>query len=303
MKTLFPHWVPRNISSIILALTYFLACAPLPGAEAVRSEDTLCVMTYNLRYASAVGPNAWPDRRPLMRQCITNVQPDVFGTQEGLYEQLKELHADLPAYNWIGLGRDGGSKGEFMAIFYRPERLDPKAFDHFWLSDTPNLIGSTTWGNSNRRMVTWVRFLDRKTGREFYLFNTHFDHEVQPAREKSAALLSNKIEELKTSLPVLVTGDFNAGMDNPAQAVLTDDGFLADTWTLAKQREGEGLGTFNSFKSVPENNTRIDWILARGKVEVDNTRIVTFSSNGRFPSDHCPLVACLRLPIALDSNK
>ncbi len=250
-------------------------------------------MTYNLRFAAPQGPNAWPERRPLMRECIAAVSPDIFGTQEGLYGQLKDIAVDLPAYDWIGLGREGGSKGEFMAVFFRKARFEPLAFDHFWLSDTPNVIGSSTWGNVNRRMVTWIRFLDRQSKREFYVFNTHFDHLIQLAREKSAALVRQRVEALDTNLPVILTGDFNVGRDNSAHEILVRDNFFADTWDLAKEREGEGLGTFNGFKQVPNDNRRIDWILARGQVQVEKEKIITFNKDGKFPSDHCPLVAWL----------
>jgi endonuclease/exonuclease/phosphatase family metal-dependent hydrolase len=265
------------------------------GQDAPKPAATLCVMTYNLRFASSTPPNSWPQRRPLMQECIRKVSPDLFGTQEGLYPQLKDIAADLPAYNWIGLGRDGGSKGEFMAIFYRTSRFDPLAFDHFWLSDTPEIIGSSTWGNSNRRMVTWVRFLDRDTNREFYLVNTHFDHQVQGAREKSAELIRKRVAALNTTLPVILTGDFNAAESNQAHEILLAQDFFTDTWQAARERRGEGLGTFNGFKAVPKNNTRIDWILTRGTVTVEAEEIVTFSRDGHFPSDHCPLVAWLRL--------
>ncbi len=281
-----------NAWLLVFALTLSALAAPAPT---LTNTDTLCVMTYNLRFASTNHPNPWSERRPLMRECIRSVSPDIIGTQEGLYPQLKDLAADLPEYEWIGLGRNGGSKGEFMAVFYRKSRLEPLAFDHFWLSDTPYVIGSSTWGNSNRRMVTWVKFLDHQTQHQFYLFNTHFDHQVQEAREKSAQLVRWQIEDLKTSLPIILTGDFNAGADNKAHHILTDDGFFADTWPLAKERRGEGLGTFNGFKAVPKNSVRIDWILVRGKVTVDAEEIVTFSRDGQFPSDHCPLVAWLRL--------
>lgn len=267
----------------------------LNAAAAGSTATPLCVMSYNLRYASATGPNAWPQRRPLMKECIEQISPDIIGTQEGLYQQLKDLASDLPGYAWIGLGRDGGSKGEFMAIFYRQSRLEPLAFDHFWLSDTPNVIGSSTWGNSNRRMVTWVRFLDRQTKREFYHVNTHFDHQVQAAREKSASLLREKAGQLQPALPVVLTGDFNADAQNKAHQILTAEDFFVDTWNSAKERLGEGLGTFNAFKAVPKDGIRIDWILTRGKVEAEKTQIVTFSKDGQFPSDHCPLVAWVRL--------
>ena len=252
-------------------------------------------MSYNLRYGSTSSPNAWPDRRPLMKELINQVSPDLMGTQEGLFQQLNDLASDLPAYSWIGTGRDGGTKGEFMAIFYRTARLEPMATNHFWLSDTPEIPASSTWGNSNRRMVTWVKFLDRHSAKEFYLFNTHFDHEVRLAREKSAELVRQRVAALNTSLPILLTGDFNAGSANRVYDLLVGDRFFSDTWFMAKERRGEGLGTFNRFRAVPKNNTRIDWILARGEIEVDAEEIITFSRDGHFPSDHCPLVAWLRL--------
>jgi endonuclease/exonuclease/phosphatase family metal-dependent hydrolase len=263
-------------------------------ANGTRRE--LTVMTYNLRYASSTGANAWPKRRPLMRECILGASPDVFGTQEGVYGQLKDLAADLPDYDWIGLGRDGGSKGEFMAVFFRKSRLEPMAIGHFWLSDTPEVTASSTWGNSNRRMVTWIRFRDLKTDQQFYLFNTHFDHEIQPAREKSAALVRQRMQELKTTLPILLIGDFNAAAGgNKAYQMLVNDGFLLDTWSMAREKRGDGLGTFNGFHEVPRSGVRIDWILCRGKVAVDTAEIVTFNRDGKFPSDHCPVVARLRL--------
>ena len=95
-----------------------------------------------------------------------------------------------------------------MAIFCERDRFEPMEYDHFWLSDTPNVIASTTWGNRNRRMVTWVRFLDRRAQRQFYFFDTHLDHEIQGAREKAAALIRERIQALKTDLPVILGGGF-----------------------------------------------------------------------------------------------
>jgi endonuclease/exonuclease/phosphatase family metal-dependent hydrolase len=263
---------------------------------------TLTVMTYNLKFASPKPPNAWPQRRPLMGELIRQIAPDVFGTQEGLYRQLEDLAADLPAYQWIGLGRDGGSRGEFMAVFYRQARLEALAFDHFWLSDTPEVIGSMTWGPKLPRMVTWVKFRDRQTKQEFVFVNTHFDHQVQAAREKSAELVRQRVAGFEPGLPVLLVGDFNAAAGkNQAYARLTGDQFFADTWAAARERVNDGIGTFNGFKATQKDGPRIDWILSRGKVAVDRIEIVTFSRGGQFPSDHCPLVAKVRLGAAAPS--
>jgi len=279
-----------------LAIVALLIGSTSAHADNSTNTASLCVMTYNLRYASPNPPNAWPTRRPLVREVIQSVAPDVLGTQEGVFGQLKDLASDLPEFDWIGLGREGGSKGEFMAVFFRKTRLEPLAFDHFWLSDTPDVIGSTTWGNSNRRMVTWIKFRDRATGGEFFLFNTHFDHQVQPAREKSAELVRQRVNALDTKLPVILIGDFNAAAEtNKAYQILTSEKFFADAWLSARERRGEGVGTFNDFKAAVPNGPRIDWILTRGEVAVDRAEILPFSRDGQFPSDHFPMIAWLRL--------
>jgi len=270
-------------------------------ASTVRAKGTteetnkLCVMTFNLRYASTNVPNAWTDRRPVMRDCLSKLAPDLIGTQEGLYQQLKDIEADLPGYAWLGTGRDGGSRGEFMAIFYRKERFDPIEYDHFWLSDTPNVIGSSTWGHSNRRMVTWIRFRDRANGREFYFWNTHLDHQVQPAREKAATLIRERVQALKTQLPLLLVGDFNAAAgQNKAYEILTQEEFFIDSWPNARERRNEGISTFHDFKG-PRAGPRIDWILLRGGgFETEAIEIATCSRNTQFPSDHFPVVAWLK---------
>ncbi len=174
------------------------------------TEQSLRVMSFNLRYASPKPPNEWPVRLPVVTQVITDEAPDVVGTQEGLYEQLKDIERGLPGYQWIGLGRDGGSRGEFMAVWYRPERLEPLAFDHFWLSDTPEVMGSSTWGNQNVRMVTWVRFRDLVTGQEFYFWNTHLDFS-DDLHARSLTLIQERMRALSPQLPLILTGDFNAG--------------------------------------------------------------------------------------------
>jgi endonuclease/exonuclease/phosphatase family metal-dependent hydrolase len=278
----------------------------LRAAEASTTATAipLTVATFNLRYASATPPNAWPQRRPVMKACIQSMAPDLFGTQEGLYAQLKDLAADLPDYEWIGTGRDGGSRGEFMAIFYKRARFEPLEFDHFWLSDTPSVIGSTTWGNTNRRMVTWVRFRDRQSGAEFYFWNTHLDHQIQPAREKAAALIQERIAALQTTLPILLVGDFNAvAGKNPAYDILVKDAGLTDTWEAARERRNGEFNSFHNFRGPQPGGQRIDWILVRGTADVTSSEIVTFQQDGQYPSDHFPILARLRLTSAAPAKR
>jgi endonuclease/exonuclease/phosphatase family metal-dependent hydrolase len=265
-------------------------------AGSARAEDgpSLTVMTYNLRYASDTPPNAWGARRPVAAAMVRELKPDLIGTQEGLYRQLVDLDADLPEYRWIGLGREGGSHGEYMAVFYRPERFEALEYDHFWLSDTPDRIGSASWGNQVRRMVTWVRFLDREANREFVFVNTHLDHQSQPSREKSAELILERLKKLEPKGPQILVADFNAAAGkNPVYDKLVNAEAFVDTWTVAK-KQGEALGTFHNYRGPQAGGGRIDWILLRGPWQVESSEVVTFSQDGQYPSDHFPVMARLR---------
>ncbi|MBC8243806.1 MAG: endonuclease/exonuclease/phosphatase family protein [Verrucomicrobia bacterium] len=253
-------------------------------------------MTYNIRFASNSKPNAWPDRLPPMAELIKKNNPDIIGTQEGKFYQLKELSSKIPEYTWLGTGRDGGSRGEFMAIFYKPDRFEVLEFDDFWLSDTPNVIASTSWGNELPRMVTWVRFLDRESKKEFYFWNTHFDHQSQNARENSSELIAKKVKALKTKLPVILVGDFNAtAFHNKAYKTLIGGGF-EDTLLTAKKALNTGWNTFNGFRQNKRGNNRIDWVLAtKGTVGVSEAEIVLYDNTKQYPSDHLPVTAVITL--------
>ncbi|MDX1933692.1 MAG: endonuclease/exonuclease/phosphatase family protein [Capsulimonadales bacterium] len=253
-------------------------------------------MSFNLRFASPDPPNAWPDRLPVMTALLRREMPDLIGTQEGYFSQLRDLEAGLPEYRWIGTGRDGGSRGEFMAIFYRPERFEPQEFDHFWLSDTPETVGSATWGNSNRRMVTWVRFRLRGTDTEFVFANTHFDF-ADPFHTNAGNLVLSRLRVFPPELPVLLVGDFNAAAEAPGlYSLLTGEEAFRDAYREASVREGpQGIATAHGYRS-PHPGNRIDWILLRGPVTARSAAILTdCGEDGQYPSDHFPVTARLDL--------
>lgn len=283
-----------RFSNTVQRLTLVLAVSALAilPAGASSAPSTVKVMTYNVQVAWNQPGHTWDLRRPMMQRLLEREAPDIIGTQEGLYAQVRDLAAALPGHDWIGVGRDGGSEGEFMAIFYRRERFEPVAFDHFWLSDTPELIGSATWGNRYRRMVTWVRLRERATGRELAVWNTHFDHEVETARVKSARLIRTRLAGTDPAVPLLLLGDFNCPAGNSAAFTeLTTGAGLTDTWTMARKRAQADLNTFHGHQAPRREGQRIDWILARGATAVAETAIVDYAEEGRAPSDHFPVTA------------
>ncbi|MER5450776.1 endonuclease/exonuclease/phosphatase family protein [Streptomyces sp. NPDC002764] len=281
---------PSSASS--LPLRARVRSAPARGRQGPRLQ----VMTFNLRFASAKEPHSWSDRRPVMRELLRRARPHVVGTQEGLYQQLRDIESDLGAhYDWIGTGREGGSRDESTAIYYDNRRLAPVEHYTYWLSDTPETIASNTWGAAFPRVVTWIRFRDLADGgREFYVCNTHFDHASQYARERSADLMTERIAALRYPLPVVVTGDFNAAAHkNPAYDRMMSTG-LVDAWDAAAERSPL-YATFHGYQGLKPDGDRIDWILTTAGVTVHRAVIDTFSAHGRYASDHLPVRVWLSL--------
>jgi endonuclease/exonuclease/phosphatase family metal-dependent hydrolase len=260
-------------------------------------------MTFNIRYGTAPdGDDAWPHRRELVLRVVRDFDPHVLGVQEALKFQLDAIEQELRQYGRIGVGRDdGGEAGEYSAILYDRRRLAPLDQGTFWLSDTPEVPGSTTWGNRITRIATWARFADRTSGANFYVFNTHFDHESQPSRERSALLVLERIAARPPPAePIVLMGDFNAGEDNPAfQTLLTfrrgasDATRFVDTFR-AVHPSVTNVGTFHGFRGAA-GGAKIDAILVSPEWAALDAAIVRTSENGRYPSDHFPVTATLRL--------
>ena len=196
-----------------------LCLGALPSAVAqVAPREPLTVMTFNIRYGTAKdGENHWSARREMLFDVIREQNADLIGLQEALAFQIDEIIVAVPGYAVVGVGRDDAARaGEYSAILFRKDRLRVAEAGTFWFSDTPSVTASKSWGNNITRICTWTRFIDAD-GRGFYHFNLHLDHESQPSREKSAALLKQRIETRPfASEPVIVTGDFNVGERNPA---------------------------------------------------------------------------------------
>ena len=258
-----------------------------------RAADPLSVMSFNIRLpAESDGVDYWETRKPLAVRMLREQQPDVIGLQELVKAQADYLARELPQYAWFGRGREADGGGEHMGVFYRKDRLKVIESGDFWLSDTPDVAGSITWGHPHPRMVTWALFEQRSDGRRFYLFNTHLPYrdEDEAARLKGAQAIARRLATLPDDVPVVLTGDFNTTPDSDAHAVLA--GTLQDAWTTAPRVEGIDA-TFHGFTGKADR--RIDWIFVRG-AQLESITSVTTRWNNRYPSDHFPLVATLRLP-------
>jgi predicted amidohydrolase YtcJ/endonuclease/exonuclease/phosphatase family metal-dependent hydrolase len=269
-------------------------------AAAVQPRAPLTAMTFNIRYGTANdGENRWPLRRDFLIDVVREQAADVIGLQEALDFQIDEITAALPIYGVIGVGRDDGArKGEYAAILFRRDRFQVSDAGTFWFSDTPEAVASKSWGNRITRICTWARLVDRD-GRAFWHYNVHLDHESQPSRERSAALLRQRIaERSRPREPVIVTGDFNAGEQNPAVAAMTAGGMFVDTFRMKHPEEKE-VGTFTAFDAAKTGREKIDYVFVLPGTEVLRAEIIRTNRAGRLPSDHYPVIAHLRLPLTV----
>lgn len=269
---------------VTIALLFVL---PLPA-------QTLRVMTFNVRYpAPSDGADRWELRRDLLVSSIREKDPDLIGSQELFFGQGQYIVEKAPGYAWFGISRRGNHEDEHMGVFYKKDKFRLVDSGNFWLSETPEQPGSMSWNVSLPRMVTWGLFEVKAGGRRFFLYNTHFPHrrEDDEARAQCARVLIDKINRLPRDIPFILTGDFNSIPDSPPYAAFA--GTLEDSRLTAGRRTGPD-GTNSGFRGSTEGR-RIDWILYRGELKVAESETVIYARDGRYPSDHFPVLAVFEL--------
>lgn len=284
-----------------------------PKAVPINSDGRmeLRLMSFNIRYENSGDPDSrsWRQRVIGAVRMIREEAPDVIGVQEALHGQAADLWASLPDYEFYGVGRDdGGRVGEYSGIFFRRDRFEPDLSDHgtFWLSDTPEIPGSKTWGNEIPRVASWLRLVDRSTQRGFYVFNTHWDHRHQGSREHAALLLAKRIDGRRNpDQPVILLGDFNAVENNPAVDYFTGkrvpllgreeiwQNRLTDTFQSLHAGE-KTRTTLHFWNGTRAGSLKVDHILVSAKATVIAAEIR--DRDQPMVSDHFPVTARVVFP-------
>lgn len=273
------------MKKIAFALFLMLALSQSTFAQ----KNTINVASYNLRYNTANdGVNAWPNRKENVKGLIRFHEFDIFGVQEALIGQLKDV-AELTEFTFYGKGRDDGKEGgEHSAIFYKKDRFKALQSGDFWLSETPDRPGKGWDATCCNRIASWVKFQDLLSKKEFYFFNVHFDHQGVEARRQSGHLMVKKISEIAGKSTVILTGDFNSTPET--EQIKTIQGLLNDSHEVTKQPPYGPEGTFNSFKFDAAMDKRIDYIFVSKNINVLKYGVLTDAKEQRYPSDHQPVL-------------
>ncbi|WP_221390931.1 endonuclease/exonuclease/phosphatase family protein [Dyadobacter sp. NIV53] len=270
-------------------LFVFLLSSLINQLSFAQKNEPINIASYNLRYDNkGDGINAWPNRKENVKGLIKFHDFEIFGVQEALIGQLKDV-AELSEYAYTGKGRDDGKEaGEHSAIFYKKDRFKLIKSGDFWLSETPDKPGKGWDAVCCNRISSWGKFQDLVTKKEFFFFCVHFDHQGVEARRQSGFLMVKKIREIAGNATVILTGDFNSTPET--EQIKTIQTILNDTHEVTKQPPYGPEGTFNSFKFDAPMDMRIDYIFVSKNVDVLKYGVLTDAKEQRYPSDHQPVL-------------
>ncbi|MDR2858998.1 MAG: endonuclease/exonuclease/phosphatase family protein [Mediterranea sp.] len=259
----------------------------------ITQAQVIRVASYNLRMDTPQDSlNSWSHRKESVKALIQYHDFDIIGIQEGFLHQLKGI-CELPEYAYFGAGReDGKEAGEHAASIYKKDRLNVLNSGNYWLSETPDKPGLGWDATCCNRICSWVKFKDKKTGKKFYVFNVHFDHQGVIAREESGKLMIRKITEIAKDAPVICTGDFNSTPET--EQIKAMSAFLLDSRQVTSTPPYGPTGTFNTrFRNPIEE--RIDYIFVTHHFQVTKYAVLTDNNGLYYPSDHQPVFTNLIL--------
>ena len=282
------------MNHITLSLLLLILCC----TQGLAQNAEFTAMSYNIRYLNnRDGLDVWKNRREAV--CSTIQSAAVAGLQEVVIEQLRDIQASTPDWEWYAAGReDGKTAGEATPIGWQRSQFELLDKGTFWLSPEPDRVGSKGWDAALPRIASWVNLRHRESAQDFIFLNTHFDHRGAQARTESAKVIRSWIEENSSDIPTILVGDFNAQLSSPPLDALLDESAklpITNARTVSAKVDPGPNSTWNGFRMIEEGR-RIDFIFVTPKIEVAEFETLDpKTSAGRFASDHLPLKAKVKL--------
>jgi endonuclease/exonuclease/phosphatase family metal-dependent hydrolase len=259
-------------------------------------QHEFTVMTLNIRFDNPNdAPNDWPNRIAVVEQYMNDVMPDLVGVQESLHHQNEHLLRIMPGYTYVGTGRDDGKQGgEYSPIFIRTDSFELLDHSQFWLSETPDVPGSIGWEAVLPRVVAWAKLRHHASGKELFVFNTHYSHVSDLARRRSMEFMAQQIRKIADDMPVIVTGDFNitkgSELYNDMVVHFKENNNLQNAELIAQQPVINAASTFNAFRHDTQPRV-IDYIFVNNHFQVKSYQVDEVVENDIFISDHWPVWA------------
>ena len=284
---------------------------PKPEAAPVK------LMTFNLRYDTKSHEClALNVRGPHLLEIIKKYTPDSISFNDATHDWMNYLRPEMAkiGYSSVGVGRDWGKTGsdlsgngnEHTPIFYLTEKYELLESHTFWLSDSPESKGSSSWDPACKRICTYAVLKNKETGSIYAHFGTHLDHQSEEARQNGLIVIESYIRtvlEKYGEIGIVLSGDFNTSNTSTTYKMTTS--FMDDSYAIAKKKLVIGATT-NGYTNpaewettyagtnTPTVNTQkspIDYIfLGKNTSSVSLYTILndlfTFTYNGKTWTDH-----------------
>lgn len=265
-------------------------------------QQAIKVASFNLKHDSFLArKNAWQYRRDLISQLIRQSNAAIIGVQELIPSMRDDIMARLSDYYTIrGFGRNKNLEDEQAAILLKNGDTTICFDKMFWLSKHPEKLGSRAYYAVFPRICTVCEAYVRELDSRIRVFNTHFDHICGMARTLSVQIILQYMHELNQveKLPTILMGDMNAKPRSKPIRILSEnrhdypDVHLTSIWQNFSQEEI--CNTYHGFRGRRKGSP-IDYIFISDEFALEDAYIDQTSFDGRYPSDHYPLVATLRL--------
>ena len=268
-----------------------LSAALLAVSAMAQNTTDVSVMSFNIRGENENdGTNSWSFRYVSVAMMLEDVQSDLICFQETTALQLDYFTDLISKYKYIGVGRDNGKKeGEYTSIMYNSKKLSVGKSGTFWLSETPDKA-SSGWGADHPCDAVWAIFKEKKSGKSFFVVNTHIDVDDPDYQKQAIELILQKIDALNTgNLPVVFTGGFN--MEDGDQNLEVVKSRYQNARSVAFSTDD--VRTYHNYGKVSQT---IDHIYIGGFSSCQEFKTITARYNDRaFVSDHNPIQAILIL--------
>ncbi len=233
--------------------------------------------------------NSWNYRKNLLVNTLKNHSPLLIATQEGRFDQLNELNTLLADYELIDSHRSWIKPRMYPSFFIKKNFIHVLKSQDIWLSETPDVAGSSSFNSAFPRLMTWIKIQLNHTNEKFFIVNTHLDHVNQETRIHQIKVLCHELMKIRDDdSKIIIMGDFNDPPEGPVRSVILEYfPTLIDSWKLFNSLEET---SHHAFNGEDQNGSRIDWILTDQNLKIKNCFMDKTHDNGRFPTDHFPIV-------------
>ena len=261
----------------------------ISGYEIPKLDNaSLNVMSYNI-LGDMEKDGRRSDCRTRMVETILENDVDVLGTQEDTNEHSNFFIENLKTYSFYkGDGQDN-------YIYWKKDKFNLIEKGYYYLSDTPEKKSKYD-GSNQYRTMTYVVLEVKETGKKFLFVSTHLDYRAEEkVRVKQIDVLASLVEKLnKDNLPLIILGDFNTTESTTGSAILH---FMSDNPNFGMTSKvanvsGDTRGTLVNGFADRDNRYVFDYIfVSTNTVFTKYYTVVNNIKNGKYPSDHLPVLA------------